>query len=112
MSPKKLQKDKLTLAQESYITLIYLAEKQYPFDDHHFPCLWVSGNFFVMHLGVHWKNYHRKLMVSLVETGWVKKKTIGGTIFYSITDMARFAKDDHSVHANKNIQVERSALPF
>jgi len=112
MSPKKLQKDKLTLAQEAYITILWMQEREYTITENLCPQVWVTGNYFVLHLGVHWKNYHRKLMTELVQSGWMTSKRIGNRIHYSLTDLARFAKNDQSAHAKKYLSVDHQEIPF
>lgn len=112
MSPKKLQPDKLTLAQETYITIMWFQESRYAASSAQAAKVWVSGNFFVFHLGVQWSNYHGHLMIELERLGWLHSKKDGRTILYSLTDLARFAKNDHQVHAGKYAKVEMYDLPF
>ncbi len=112
MSPKKLQPDKLTLAQETFITIMWSQEARYTASPDRVVRVWVSGNFFVFHLGVRWSNYHRLLMLELENLGWILTKKDGRTILYSLTNLARFSKNDHQVHAGAFVEVDAEELPF
>ena len=112
MPKKDGGQDRLTLAQESYISVLWLAESRFKVKENSQPVLAVTGAWFEMHLGVIWNTYHRRLMTELQALNWIHITRRNGCIWYSLTDLARFAKQDHNNHAMKNASVQYAEIPF
>lgn len=111
--PKKVNgSERLTLAQESCLMVLHLAELRYEVQENNQPVLKVTGAFFNALLGLQWDTYHRNIMKQLQELGWIHITVYRHQNWYSLTDLARFALNDHMQHAKDAMRIKWLELPF
>lgn len=91
----------LTPLQESVLTILYLSEKLANYPSAGDNTFWASGRFFLLLNGVIFESYHRKLMRELAELGWISILTLGGTLYYGLTDVGFLYKTEQETKARE-----------